>query len=121
MEQYDVASATLTLKHRYPEHSPDRRIVVDIDHLLEDMDRHNLDCGAWVNVMGYVKGALEQHPAEKTGGARSEKESRRQSRVGHGCLLVAPIMLWSAGAIDLGAYERALEARKQADLAMASS
>ena len=106
--------------HRYPEQRPNRRIIVRIDHLLEDLDRQDLEVGAWLNVIGYIKGRPEQTSLSDFRTGRSGTTSRQRSRSRSHPLELEAIMLWSAGAINLGAYEQALEARKQADIAMAS-
>lgn len=84
--------------------------------VLETLKREDTLVGAWVNVMGYVEEVLK----EGKRGQRQEQgeaglavkrgvtagEARRALRV-----KVQAIMLWSAGGMKIGEYERTLEER----------
>jgi hypothetical protein len=58
--------------------------------LLGDIKRHEVDVGTWLNVIGYV-------------------ERRKEKGV-----FVQAVAVWDAGNVDLGAYEKAVEKRKEA-------
>jgi hypothetical protein len=60
---------------------------VNIDHVLEVVQRAAVDVGSWINVMGYVE-------------RRKEKG-----------IFVQAVALWDAGNVDLATYEKAVEKR----------
>jgi hypothetical protein len=61
-------------------------VSVDIDAVLETVTSEELRVGAWVNVVGYVRRSTEQR----------------------GSIYVEAVMLFPAGPIVLGEYERIL-------------
>ena len=63
---------------------------MNIEHVLESIRRTEVDVGSWINVIGYVE-------------RRNEKG-----------IFVQAIAVWSAGNVDLDAYQKAVEARKEA-------
>jgi len=63
---------------------------VNIQHVLESIKRTEMDVGSWINVIGYVE--------------------RRKDKG----IFVQAITIWSAGNVDLSAYEKAAEARREA-------
>ena len=66
--------------------------IVDISLLLSTLKTTDLQCGEWLNVIGYV-------------GRRLVDEKGKEPK---NTIRVQAVMAWSAGAIDLGAYEKAL-------------
>ncbi|KAJ4991600.1 hypothetical protein SVAN01_02981 [Stagonosporopsis vannaccii] len=90
VDDYVVQDATLRLKHNYPAASSAETANVDIVHVLERIKAHEMEVGTWINVIGYV-------------------ERRNETGV-----FVQAITIWSAGNIDLSAYEKAVEVRKSA-------
>ncbi|KAF1931192.1 uncharacterized protein M421DRAFT_2709 [Didymella exigua CBS 183.55] len=90
VDEYVVQTATLKLKHNYPVARTAEIANVDIVHVLERIRSHELEVGSWINVIGYV-------------------ERRKENGV-----LVQAITVWSAGNVDLSAYQQAVEARKAA-------
>ncbi len=60
--------------------------------------------GEWVNVMGYIE--------DDNRGSRREKGRGRAEGENAGAVRVQGIMLWSAGSVDLGQYEKAVLWRK---------
>ena len=88
VDDYVVPTATLRLKHNYPAASTADVTNVDVVHVLERVKSHDLEVGSWINVIGYVE--------------------RRKERG----VFVQAITVWSAGNVDLNAYENAVEARK---------
>lgn len=108
VERYDTTSGTLSLVHDYPK-TTDRPALalVNIDHVLESISSTDLEVGAWINVVAYV-----MDPDEENALIKPRKGSRRKRRaVG---VHVQAIMIWSAGMLNVDAYEKALEARKLA-------
>jgi hypothetical protein len=89
VDEYAVKTATLRLKHNYPTSTPHIVANVNADHVLEQVKRQELDVGSWLNVMGYV-------------------EQRKEKGV-----FVQAVTIWSAGNVDVEAYEKAIEKRKQ--------
>lgn len=89
---------------------------VDVNAILETLKREDTLAGAWVNIMGYVEDVLKEGKREqgqgrgKTGLAVKRGvtagEGRRALRV-----KVQAILLWSAGGVKIGEYEKTLEAR----------
>ena len=85
-----VQTATLRLKHNYPAADTAAVANVDIIHVLERIKSREIEVGTWINVIGYV-------------------ERRKEKGV-----FVQAIATWDAGNVDVGAYERAVEAKKAA-------
>ncbi|CAO2650011.1 Nn.00g013030.m01.CDS01 [Neocucurbitaria sp. VM-36] len=90
VEEYIAKTATLRLKHDYPASSPPVIANVDIEHVLEQVKRQELDVGTWINVIGYV-------------------ERRKENGI-----YVQAVVVWDAGNVDLSAYEKAVAKRKEA-------
>ena len=82
---------------------------VDVNLVLENLKREDMQVGAWLNVVGYVEGVgkTESQGRSKDGVMNGGQEVMR--------VKVKAVMLWSAGALDLGKYERALEGRLGAE------
>ncbi|KAF2276572.1 uncharacterized protein EI97DRAFT_433401 [Westerdykella ornata] len=92
VDEYVVQDATLRLKHNYPPSERPRVARVNISVILESIQRHDIDVGCWVNVLGYVVGQ------DDTG------------------VSVQAIAVWSAGNLDLEAYQNAVNWRKEVAL-----
>ncbi|KAL5376002.1 hypothetical protein DPSP01_010734 [Paraphaeosphaeria sporulosa] len=90
VDEYVLQSATLRLKHDYPPSGAPKIANVNIEHVLESIKRHEIDVGAWINVIGYTE--------------------RRKEKGVH----VQAIAVWSAGNVSLDAYQSAVEMRKEA-------
>lgn len=123
VQEYDVPSATLVLKHRYPVSADDRNRTapagvavtarVNIEHVLESLKSEDLQVGAWVNVVGYVQRERRSR-SRRRGTAGTATACREGGGMRRGSKVQA-VMLWSAGAVKLDAYERAVELRKQSE------
>ncbi|KAI4094805.1 MAG: hypothetical protein LQ344_002051 [Seirophora lacunosa] len=102
---YSALTGALTLQHAYPctPAKPCPTAIVDVNLLLSTLKGTDTQVGAWVNVMGYV-----QHLTGEGGVKGQEKRSGRRSAK------VQAMMLWSAGGVKLGEYEKAVEMRKSA-------
>lgn len=79
---------------------------VSIDHILESIKSTEMQIGAWLNVIGYVERPPVDRPIRKL--------SRRQRVSQPKNVHVQAVMLWSAGAVKVDAYERSVELRKLA-------
>ena len=92
---YDTQVGVLELMHSYPPSSPssNMRALVDIGVIVETMKREDLEVGAWVNVVGYVQG--------------HERKAREDVLT----INVQAIMVWGAGSVRLGQYEKAVASR----------
>lgn len=97
----------MSLEHRYPAATPNAPTAcVDLNLLLSSLKSTDTQVGAWVNVMGYVT-----EPA-----ALDLKERKAKVDVPKGReVFVQAIMLWSAGSINLGEYERVLKERQEVE------
>lgn len=95
----------MTLAHYYPKELPKAaEIAVDIQMPLESVEAHEIEVGCWLNVIGYVRQPLRK---------RKRKQSRPETADSMATTIQA-IMLWNAGALDIGNYESALEASRVA-------
>ena len=90
----------LVLRHDYPRDSPNQTLAfVDIEHLLESIKISDMEKGAWVNLIGY-KTPAQPKSYQAQGVMQKERHVYLQA-----------VMLWSAGAVKLDAYEMALASR----------
>lgn len=99
MRAYNVATGHLILEHNYRRQngSGNAVIEVDINPLLEAMTSEELRVGAWLNVLGYVR------RKEQTPGMRKD--------------YIEAVMVFQAGAVALGEYERIVRDAQDVDLA----
>ncbi|KXG45267.1 Telomere length regulation/capping, TEN1 [Penicillium griseofulvum] len=107
---YTVATGHLILEHNYPRSKIAPTVSVDINALLEDLTAEELRVGAWLNVVGYVR---ESEPVPQPSSFHSTPDDANQ--LGQGSSTVPPrpvyieaIMIFPAGAIAIGEYERIL-------------
>ena len=106
--KYDLSTGVLELQHAYPS-AFDTTVIalVDVNLLLENLKREDIVVGAWVNIIGYVEETVNKR----------EKVRDLDGNMGQGgisrvyLVKVQAIMLWSAGSINIGEYERALTER----------
>jgi len=106
---YALSSGTLTLQHAYPSPPTINAIaLVDVTLLLEGLKREDIEVGAWVNVIGYVEDVVKD-AGRKMNGKR--KEEGQVEAGGPVKVRVKAVMLWSAGGVKVGEYERVLEER----------
>ncbi|KAA8644772.1 nuclear telomere cap complex subunit Ten1 [Aspergillus tanneri] len=86
---YSVSTGHLILEHHYPrrrQNSDPPTVSVDINPVLETVTSEELRVGSWINVLGYVRRSID---ANET-------------------VYVEAVMVFPAGAIGLGEYERIL-------------
>ena len=106
--KYDIKTGVLELQHTYPPAYDINVIaVVDVNLLLENLKREDIVVGAWVNIVGYVEEVITKR--EKAKGSNGNLGQGGISGVN--LVKVQAIMLWSAGGIKIGEYERALTER----------
>ena len=106
--KYDLSTGVLELQHTYPT-TFDTTVValVDVNLLLENLKREDIVVGAWVNIVGYIEEIMNKK--EKV---RVLDDNMGQGRIPRVDLVkVQAIMLWSAGSVKIGEYERALAER----------
>lgn len=105
--KYITSNASLLLQHNYPAVPASSSPVasVDVNLLLSTLKPTDTHVGEWVNVMGYVT-------SQSVCGSRAERPSEASKRA---TVSVQAIMLWSAGSIKLGDYERILAERKEVE------
>ena len=119
---YTLSTGTLTLQHAYPPPLHGRAMAqVDVNLLLETMKSTDTQVGEWVNVMGYVeraagevvkaRRALEAGNHSKATKLRDKGVNKLKEEVHK--VKVQAIMLWSAGSVKLGEYEKNLEDRQR--------
>jgi len=118
---YTLSTGTLTLQHAYPPPPhPCAVVKVDANLLLENMKSTDTKIGEWVNVIGYIEwGASKAQGAKnlEEGNGIRKRKPRAEDVVQQGVeVKVQAVMLWSAGAIKLGEYEKHLEDRKRIEL-----
>ncbi|KAB8214828.1 CST complex subunit Ten1, partial [Aspergillus novoparasiticus] len=93
VKTYNIATGHLILEHNYPRCKPTQEppsIPVDVNAVLGTVTADELRVGAWVNVLGYVR--------------------REESSV-----YVEAVMVFRAGAIAVGEYERILHNSLEVD------
>jgi hypothetical protein len=93
----------LVLEHNYPRPKKPRKnppsVAVDVNAILETITWEELCVGAWVNVIGYVRKAPTAAWVKEVA---STPASMSES------MHVDAVIVFPAGAIDLGEYERIL-------------
>ena len=106
--KYDISTGVLELQHAYPfAYNTTVVAVVDVNLLLENLKREDIVVGAWVNIVGYVEEMINKR----------DKAKHMIGNMGQGgiprvdLVKVQAILLWSAGSINTGEYERALTER----------
>ena len=84
---------------------------MDVNLLLEGMKREDTVVGAWVNVVGYVGEVLGEGKAKRNRRAKDVEGERGKNGEGVVRVRVQAVMLWSAGGLKIGEYEKAVEGR----------
>jgi hypothetical protein len=119
VSKYDVSRGILILEHNYASgqslsSSNRRKVEVDINLLLAGLKYTDVQVGAWLNVLGYVRhrSALEtETELEKTG----DRPRRRDARQSVPAIYIDAVMMLSAGSIRVGEYERVLTDAQEAE------
>ncbi|EDN08993.1 nuclear telomere cap complex subunit, Ten1 superfamily [Histoplasma capsulatum] len=130
VSSYNVSTGHLLLEHNYPiTKRPIPSIAVDISLLLEQLKATDLQVGAWLNVLGYIR----EQPSTKSLLSPADPKwpppagaDRNSSSPPSPPLLPSPsgaarsvfveaVMVFSADAVRLGEYERVLQEWEDAD------
>ena len=107
---YKTATGTLTLQHAYPSPRPHLPTAyVDILLPLSTVKPTDTQFGEWVNVIGYV---TEGSSPPGSNGGDDGTAPKAGERV---AARVQAIVLWSAGAVNIGEYEKVLEDRLEVE------
>ena len=90
--------------------------LVDVNVILESLTREDTQVGAWVNIMGYVERVLKEGKSgqrQAQGRVPVAKDKRKWEMEAPKAVRVKvqAIILWSAGGVKIGEYERTLEER----------
>lgn len=107
MRKYDISTGHLILEHNYPRARGQKEpaaVRVDINVLLESMKAEELRVGAWLNVLGYVR--------------EYQQEERQMMMINDPNFLsvyVEAVMIFPAGAVRVGEYERILQDSREID------
>lgn len=114
MRTYNISTGRLVLEHNYPRTKSDPPAVsVDINALVESLTSEVLRVGAWVNVVGYVRDAgypsLSLSKGEGLAGA--DAGASKMTRP----VYVEAVMVFPAGPVALGEYERVLREARNVD------
>ena len=115
--RYTLSTGVLELQHAY--HPPPKIPIialVDVNVVLEGLKREDTQVGAWINVVGYVEevvregmrgqGQVQEDMDPATRNGARVRDGPRVVRV-----RVQAIVLWNAGGVKIGEYERTLENR----------
>lgn len=104
----------LILEHNYPRSKGETSTVsADINAVLEGLTSEELRVGSWLNVLGYVReSTISASSIYST--QQSSQESSESTLAGTPTTVpsrpvyVEAVMIFPAGAIELGEYERIL-------------
>lgn len=121
MRQYDISVGHLTLEHNYPLNKSDPHTVsVDINAVLGNLRWEDLRVGSWLNVLGYIRESTPQTPSFSSSQQSSQQSNEPPARVPRRPVYVEAIMVFPAGAIALGEYERILRTAQDIESRMTS-
>lgn len=84
-----MKNAILTLRHAFPKNEKDIQAHVDVKLVLNTLKADHIRAGEWLNIIGYV---------EKSRTMNCEKD-------GVSIVDIQAILVWSAGSLDVHAYE----------------
>ena len=84
---------------------------MDVNLLLETLRREDTQVGAWVNVVGYLEGIVKEGKRGKMRETERDVEAQQGDAAPVVYVRVQAIMLWSAGGVKIGEYEKALGER----------
>ncbi|KAK2773251.1 hypothetical protein FQN52_004676 [Onygenales sp. PD_12] len=113
VSSYNISTGHLTLQHNYPHTSrPIPSISVDVNLLLASLKSTDLQIGAWLNILGYIRQQTPSTSSVRLPGASKLQQSRWSG------VYIEAVMIFSAGAVDIGEYERVLQDWEDADRAV---
>jgi len=116
---YEVSTGVLELQHTFlPPPNTSIIAVVDANLVLGSLRREDTIPGAWLNVLGYAEGIVKD--ALKV---QKDISDEGMGVAGHTVCVeavvkvgVQAIMLWNAGAVKIGQYEKAVAVRSNASM-----
>ncbi|KAL2053764.1 hypothetical protein ABVK25_006069 [Lepraria finkii] len=110
---YTLHKGILELQHAYPPPPSHKSILalVDVNLLLETLRREDTQVGAWVNVVGYLEGIVKEGKRGKMRETERDVEAQQGDAAPVVYVRVQAIMLWAAGGVKIGEYEKALGER----------
>lgn len=111
MTHYTITTGHLILEHNFPRSKiAPPSVSVDINALLEDLIAEELRVGTWLNVVGYVRESEPVLPPSLLSSTPdyANRPNQRLSGVRARPVYIEAIMVFSAGAIAIGEYERIL-------------
>lgn len=112
MRTYTISTGRLVLEHNYPRTKSDPPAVsVDINALVESLTSEVLRVGAWVNVVGYVRDAGYPSLSLSAGDGLAGVDKSKMTRP----VYVEAVMVFPAGPVALGEYERVLREARNVD------
>ncbi|KAJ5172140.1 hypothetical protein N7492_004733 [Penicillium capsulatum] len=120
VRQYDISVGHLTLEHNYPRNRTESGAVsVDINAVLESLKSEDMRVGAWLNVLGYVRESTPPASSFSSSQTSSQQSAEMPARVSPRPVYIEAVMVWPAGAIALGEYERILRNAQDIESRMA--
>ncbi|KAJ5294799.1 hypothetical protein N7508_009620 [Penicillium antarcticum] len=111
VRHYTITTGYLVLEHNYPRSKAEISFVpVDINAVLETLTAEELHVGTWLNVLGYIRESLPPSYSFSSapGSSQSSDTPTGPVTVPSRPVHVEAIMVFPAGAIALGEYERIL-------------
>ncbi|KAJ5650212.1 uncharacterized protein N7484_003935 [Penicillium longicatenatum] len=112
---YNVTMGHLVLEHNYPRsRSEPSTVSVDINAVLESLKAEYLRVGTWLNVLGYVRDSATPESSFSSSQADLQQPSSQSltsaipTKVASRPVFIEAVMVFPAGAIALGEYERIL-------------
>ena len=115
VKHYNVTVGHLVLEHNYPRSKSEPSTVsVDINAVLESLKAEDLRVGTWLNVLGYVRDSIIPESSFSSSQADSQQSNSQTPtsaipiKVASRPVFIEAVMVFPAGAIALGEYERIL-------------
>lgn len=99
---YDEAEGILTVEHNYPRTTLRQlctSATIDVNIVLETIERDVLREGTWLNVIGYVQSTERERQTLNSAGG-----NRRKSELPH----VQAVLVWNAGPLHVDQYEQVI-------------
>ena len=121
VSSYNSRSGILELQHAYPASSAaSARALVDLNVILETVRREDLEIGEWVYVLAYVTPDQDENGNEQASSAQGRGKRSQSGEPGKGNptsinVKLQAVMLWSAGAVKIAEYERAVGSKMNLD------
>lgn len=131
VKTYDVSTGHLILEHNYPRPKPGKgqsteaesgiySASVDINALLDTVKSEELCVGAWLNVLGYVRHRHQPRQQQQQQKKHKQQQHLTSSKKNQTdakpiSVYVDAVMIFSAGPVEIGEYERILRDSQDVD------